>query len=173
MHEGAVLWCFQFFVNGTALAKVQTRTVGESGVADARRDEVLSPYLEVVNYVLRTYVTNEVIAEAYAEDTNWIQSSGMSEAECGDSRWRKALRCGNVFSDSRLKSLFAEGPLPAIRTQVRHHLTTHPRITLTELTRYTEGMGTAYRGEKNYPAAAGGRDRAGHRTGRQQRSLLL
>ena len=97
----------------------------------------------------------------------------MSETEYGDRLWRKALRCGNVFSDSRLKSLFAEGLLPAIRTQVRHHLTTQPRIAFTKLTRYAEGMGTAYRGGKNYPAAVGGRDRSGHRTGCQKRSLLL
>ena len=173
MHEGAALWCFQFFMTGTALAKVQTRIVGESGAADARRDEVLSSYPEVVNYLLRTYATNEVMAEAYADVTNFLQSSGMSETEYGDRLWRKALRCGNVFSDSWLKSLFAEGLLPAIGTQMRHHLTTHPRIAFAELTRYVEGMGTAYRGGKNYPATAGGRDRSGHRTGRRQRSLLL
>ena len=97
----------------------------------------------------------------------------MSETEYGDRLWRKALRCGNVFSGSRLKSLFAKGLLPVIRTQVRHHLTTHPRIAFTKLPRYVEGMRTAYRGGKNYPAAAGGRDRSGHRTGCQQQSLLL
>ena len=149
VHEGAALWCFQFFMTGTAMAKVQTRIVGESRVADARGDEVLSSYPEVVNYLLRTYATNEVIAEAYAEVTNFLQSSRMSETEYGDRLWEKALRCGNVFSDSRLKLLFAEGLLPAIRTQMRHHLMTHPRIAFTELTRYTEGMGTAYRGGKN------------------------
>ena len=97
----------------------------------------------------------------------------MSETEYGDRLWWKALRCGNVSSDSRLKALFADGLLPAIRTHVLHHLTTHPRIALTELTRYAEGMGTAYRGGRNYPAAAGGRDRSGHRTDRQQRCVLL
>ena len=93
VHEGAALWCFQFFMTGTALAKEQTRIVGESGVADARRDEVLSSYPEVVNYLLRTYATNEV----YAEVANFLQSSGMSETEYGDRLWRKALRCGMSF----------------------------------------------------------------------------
>ena len=128
VHEGAALWSFQFFMTGMALAKVQTRIVGESGVADARRDEVLSSYPEVVNYLFRTYATNEVIAEAYAEVKNFIQSLRKSETEYGDRLWRKALCCGNVFSDSRLKSLFAEGLLPPIRTQVRHHVQTHPPV---------------------------------------------
>ena len=173
MHEGAALWCFQFFMTGTALAKVQTRIVGEFGVSDARRDEVLSSYPEVFNYLLRTYATNEVITEAYAEVTNFLQSSGMSETEYGDPFWRKALCCENVFSDNRLKSLFAEGLLPAIRTEVHHHFTTHPGMAFTELTLYAEGMETAYRGGKNYLATAGGPDRSGHQTGRRQRSLLL
>lgn len=36
--------------------------------------------------------------------------------------WDKALRCGTVFSDRRLKSLFTNGLLPAARVQTRQFL---------------------------------------------------
>ena len=173
LHEGAALWCFQFFLTGSALARVQSRLLGESGAVDGHRDEVLSSYPEVVNYLLRTYATDEIIAEAYSEVTNYIQSTGMSEMEYGDRLWRKALRCGNVFSDDRLKSLYAEGLLPAIRVQVRHHLTTHPRLSFMELTRYAEGCGTAHRGGKKYLPLPKGRDKLPPREAKSSRGLFF
>lgn len=79
LHEGAALWFFQFFLTGSALARVQSRLSGESGAVDEHRDELLSSYPEVVNYMLRTYATDDIIAEAYSEVTTYIQNSRMSE----------------------------------------------------------------------------------------------
>ena len=81
----------------------------------------------------------------------------MTEAEHRDRVGKKALNCGNVFSDNELKLLLAEGLLPTIRSQVLHHLMTHPRVAFNELTQYAEGVGTAYRGAINYQAVAGSR----------------
>ncbi|CAN8074212.1 unnamed protein product [Agarophyton chilense] len=59
--------------------------------------------------------------------------------------WTKALRCGNVFPDRRLTSIFVEVLLPAMRAKVRNHLTSHPHIGYDALARYAESYGYTHR----------------------------
>ena len=52
----------------------------------------------------------------------------MMEEVYSNQFWNKALRCGTIFSDGRLKSLFVEELLPATCAQVRNYLATHPGV---------------------------------------------
>lgn len=140
--------------------------MGESGVVESQRDEEVSSYPDVVNYLLRTFGTSEVIAEAFVEVTNFIKRSAITEREYGDWLWKKALRCGNECSDNRLKSLIGEGLLPAIRARVRHHLIMHPRVSLIEVARIAERFRLACRGGRKCLALGWGRDRPTIREGR-------
>ncbi|CAN8074214.1 unnamed protein product [Agarophyton chilense] len=65
LSERAALWCFQFYLTGSAHALIQSRLFGETGAVDVRRCKMLRTYSEVVNFLLTTYATDEVIADAY------------------------------------------------------------------------------------------------------------
>ena len=107
--------------------------------------ELLRTYPQVVNVLLRTYATDEVISEAVGDVTSFRQSSNMTEEVYSNHLWDKALRCGTVFSDRRLKSLFVEGLLPATCAQVRNYLATHPDVDYQSVARYAQAIGETNR----------------------------
>lgn len=53
----------------------------------------------------------------------------------------EAPRCDTVFSDRRLKSLFAESLLPATFAQVRNYLATHASVDFNTVARYAQAIG--------------------------------
>ena len=111
---------------------------------DAEQRELLETYAEVVNLLLRTYATDEVISEAVGDVTSFRQSANMTEELYSNQLWDKALRCGTVFSDRRLKSLFVEGLLPATCAQVRNYLATHPGVEYQAMARYAQAIGETH-----------------------------
>lgn len=60
------------------------------------------------NYRFRNYDTEEVINEDDAEITNYRQPDTMSPLEYADNPWKKALRCGNVYTEDSFKGVFLE-----------------------------------------------------------------
>ena len=117
--------------------------------------EALSTYCEVVNYLLRTFATNEVIATAYADLTSYVQATGMTETDDGDKLSDKTIRCGSVISQNRLRSMYAEGVLPSIRAQVRNHLLTHSILSYAELVRYAQALGDSVRASRKSTSTVG------------------
>ena len=145
ISEGAALWCLQFYLTGTAHSILESRLTGGTMAVDVDRTEMIHSYKEAVNFFLKTYATDEEIALAYNEVTSFHQSTNMSETEFSQKLWSRALRCGTVFSDRRMKSLFTEGLLPSTRAQVRNYLATRPTVDYQALTRYAEALGATYR----------------------------
>ena len=145
ISEGAAVWCFQFYLTGQAHALLQSRLHGNTMAVDAEQRELLETYPEVVNYLLRTYATDEVISEAVGDVTSFRQSSNMTEEVYSNHLWDKALRCGTVFSDRRLKSLFVEGLLPATCAQVRNYLASHPSVDYQAVARFAQAIGETHR----------------------------
>ena len=74
VSEGAAVWCFQFYLTGQAHALLQSRLHGNTMGADAEQRERLETFAEVVNLLLRTYATDEVISEAVSDVTSFCQS---------------------------------------------------------------------------------------------------
>ena len=58
---------------------LQSRLHGNTMAVDAEQRELLETYAEVVNFLLRTYATDEVISEAVGNVTFFCQSSNMTE----------------------------------------------------------------------------------------------
>lgn len=69
----------------------------------------LKGYCQVVNYLLETYATDDVVAEDEADITNYEHPKSMSAMQYLQAMWKEALRCGQVYSDSRLKRVLIEG----------------------------------------------------------------
>lgn len=126
------------YQTGTAHSLVHSCIAGETNAVHVCSQETLRTYLEVVSFILTIDATEEVIADTYADVNNYSQFSGMSETGFAQKPRNKALRCGNLFSDRRLKSIFVQNVLPAILLKVRNYLTSHPHIGLNGISRYAE-----------------------------------
>ena len=143
--EGVAVWAIQFYLKGQAEGLIQSKLVGSSFAVDEDDLELLTSYREVVNCLLEKYATDEVIAEAYTDVTNFRQGSAVHESAFGQSLWDKTARCGIVFSDRRRKQPFVEGLMDSIRSQVFHHLSNHPDMTNQSLVKFAQGLGNTYR----------------------------
>lgn len=64
--ERAGLCCFQFYLIGSAHEPVQSGITVKTNASDVRKRETWHTYPEVRNFLLTTYGTDEVIADAYA-----------------------------------------------------------------------------------------------------------
>lgn len=65
-------------MTGQAFALLKPRFMGNAMVVDAEQLELFESY-EVVNSLLRTCATDEIILKAYAEVVSFCQSSNMTE----------------------------------------------------------------------------------------------
>ena len=154
ISEGAALWCFQFFLTGQAYDILQSRLAGGSVAVDISRKELLHSYKEVVNFLIHMYVTDEVISDEYNNIMQYRQATAMTEMDFANKLWEKAQRSGTVYSDRRLKSIFADNLQPALRRSVNHYLATQARkdVTYHELARYAQGLGDQLRGAARGPS---------------------
>lgn len=75
---------------------------------DPRKRGKMSAYCQIVNYLLVTYDTNDIIAGAEAEITKLKQSDYMSAVTYSEDSWKMALRCGRVFEYARFKEVFVK-----------------------------------------------------------------
>lgn len=66
--------------------------------ADAH--EQFRSYVAVVSFLMRTYLTNDVIAETVGEILSLFQGKGKMAAAFTHSLYYKALQCGNMFPES-------------------------------------------------------------------------
>ena len=143
--KSAAVWFFQLYFTGQAHALLQPSLYRITLAVDAEQRELLEPYAKVVNFLQRTYATDEVIFEAVGDVTSLSRSSSMTEDVYGNHLWDKSLRCGTIFSDRRLNSLFVEALLPATYAQVRNYLATHPSLDYKAVARYVQAIGETHR----------------------------
>ena len=87
---------------------MKTRLSGRSLAVDASRADMLTSYEEVVQFLLKTYATEDTMAEAITDVENFKQSSSMDVRAYSDELWTGALRCGSVISSTRLKGYFIQ-----------------------------------------------------------------
>lgn len=92
-------------------------------------------FQKLVNFMFTTYVTDELIADAYSDVTNYRPSSCMYEKAFAHKLCDKSLCCRNVFSDRGLKFIFVKNLLLVIRSKVIKYLTSHPHMGLNALVR--------------------------------------
>ena len=152
--EGAAVWCFQFYLTGQAHALLQSRLNGNTMAVDVKRRELLRTYPQVINFLLRTYATDEVTSEAVCDVTSSCQSSSMTEEVYSNHLWDMAFHCSTVLSDRRMKSQLVEGLLPATCAQVRNYLATHPDVDYQSVARYAQAIGETNRASRRQGMSA-------------------
>lgn len=114
----------------------------------------MSTYCEVVQYLIRTYASDDIIAQAEAELVNFRQPSNMNEETYAAALWEKALRCRPVYSEAKLKGLYIEGVHDAIRLNVRSHWATNSTADSNAIARYAASVATLTKSKGMTPAAS-------------------
>ena len=152
--EGAAMWLFQFYLKGQAATLLHSRMQGNTMAVEEDQTEMLRTYPEVVNYLLETYATDEVIQEAYAEVLSYRQRPSQPELEFAKSLFALASRCGNVFTTTRLKAMFSDNVDKSIRAQVRNHLANSPKVDYNGLARFAQALGDTHRASRQTVAPA-------------------
>lgn len=71
-------------------------------------DGTIFNYIEVVNYLLTTYTTDDTTAHATKKLGSHKQAAEVLTASYTNRLYTKALRCRIVYEERRLKSFFVE-----------------------------------------------------------------
>lgn len=139
VHEGAARWLFQYYITGSAKDRFKRNANG--GNKKSAKMVKLATYCAVVQYFLRTYATDDVIAKAHEEVSMYRQAVGQKEEEYAQQLLDKASKCGNVYPDNVIRSYFAEGVSAPIRPSVRQYLSDHPDCDLMALAKHASSQG--------------------------------
>lgn len=108
--------------------------------ASVLHDGRLSCDAEVVNLILVTYATYDAIAIAVKYLEFYKQASSMTPTEFAKKMYTKALRCGPVYEEMRLKLLFVHGLGDAVYDSVRLYRSQNLSEPLTLLVRYADNV---------------------------------
>lgn len=65
----------------------------------SQKEGIVTSYCKVVNYLVETYETDDVIAEADADMMRFTLPSNKSPAEYAEGLCNKALRCDRVYDE--------------------------------------------------------------------------
>jgi len=139
IHEGAAMWLIKAFMREPARSTLMMRlstpeTAGES------KEGKLTTYSDVVNYLLHTYASDDVIAETEAGLRQFVQTPKMTEQDYATQLTLKVLRCGAVYSEARLIGMYVEGLHESIRGAVRTYWGEHPEADLNKLARHATSV---------------------------------
>ena len=160
LSEGQAVMCLRYYLKGQAHELVDARLEASDDEDDQVWDhvETLHSYAEAVNFLIHTYVTDEVISEEYHTMMQFRQATNQSETEFGNRLFAKAQRCGIVFTDRHLKSMFADNVSSSLRRSVNTYLSSRAKkgITYLELVRYAQGLGDQLRGAAKRSTGSGG-----------------
>lgn len=62
-------------------------------------DERLSSYIKIVNFLLSTFVTDDIIAREIKKSESYKQNPGVSASLYAKRLYTKALGCGIVYEE--------------------------------------------------------------------------
>lgn len=102
VHKRAAVWCFQPFMKEIAKATL-SHIVCAAGGEERQSDGELTFYRQIVNCLLETYATDDVIAKIEADLTWFKRSESMTAITYTKVLCGEALPCDRVHDESRLK----------------------------------------------------------------------
>ena len=140
MSEGQLIVCLPHLLTKNA-AQNYRYSSNNSGSGNTLR------WPEAVQYLLRTYATEQAIREAVEQFENLRQASNEDEHAFASRVGVAAYRCGNVHTDIEKITVFVNGLLPAIRSVVSRFRREQPRYSLTfdRIVSYARDEGDSYR----------------------------
>ena len=138
VHEGAALWLVGYFLRGSAKSKVTARTTSNN--AKKKIGNRLLTYCQAIDFLLRTYATDDIIARAVDDLKSYKQDSTTSEMAYLEKLWARALRMGSVFQEHDLVDIFLAGLRPEIADHTRQFYSHNPTVDLSSIARYAHSL---------------------------------
>lgn len=105
-YESGTMWLFRQLSIGPTKATVKAH-VTITNSAKFYHEAALKFYYDVVQFLLRRYVADDIIAELDA-DVRSLRQGSMTPEEYTQELWRKTLSCGTMYDENSLKGIFME-----------------------------------------------------------------
>lgn len=134
IHKDAATWLFPHFVTEPAKAALPHRMTADK--RNHQQGDKLTTYCQVINYLLETFATDNIIAEAESDITSFEKPVGTTGTRHFEILFEKALRCGVVYNEPRLKEIFIESLRSSICYSTRKYWGAHKGAKLHSLARY-------------------------------------
>lgn len=132
------MWLLKAFMDEPARSSLSMRlSHPKSGKAKKGK---LTSYSEAINYLLQTYASDDVVAEAEADLRHFVQNRSMSPQEYATALTLKVLRCGPVYTEARIIGIYIEGLRESIHSTVRTYRSEHPAADLNTLAHHVASV---------------------------------
>lgn len=109
VHVGAALWLLHCFLKRPTAAALKDCIALPSKMHRRHKEFTVTSYRKVVNCLLETYATDDLIGKTDADIMRFPQESNKLPTEYAEALWKKALRCNRFYDESVLKGIFIEG----------------------------------------------------------------
>lgn len=135
IHKGAAIWLFQHLMKDPVKAAL-AHGVSATNEDDPQQEGNFTTYCQVVKYLLANYPTDDFMAETEVDMANFKQPEGMFSVPYSQVLLEKALHCGHLYDELRLKEVFVEGLHDSIRFLIRPYWSAHKDVNLENLAPY-------------------------------------
>jgi hypothetical protein len=132
VSEGAAFYLFQYFLSGQAKQAFREYS-GSSKLNPMEGSGHLYLYAEAVQWFLTTYAREALLADAYRDVTAIKQKADEDEVVYGYRLRKTSLRCGDIFTERTLTSLYIDGLLPYSQHLVRNLASAQKTVTIHEV----------------------------------------
>lgn len=120
IHEGAAMWVLFFFMMKPVAAALNAIVSLPSKSCRRQKEGNLTSYCEVVNNLLETYATDDVIVETEAEIMRYQQPWNKTPIEYAELLCSKALGCDRIYDKYVIKGVVSEFLHESIRHSMPH-----------------------------------------------------
>lgn len=109
VHRGVALCLLHLLMKRPATAALTNRIDPRSKRQKRRNEGTVPSYCEAVIHLPKMYVTNNVIAEMFANIMWFTTPPNKLPTENGEALWNKARRCHRVYDEYAVKGVYIEG----------------------------------------------------------------
>lgn len=143
VSEGAAVWNFPFFMTISPAASLTIRlTLREDFNVLAivfhyiEVQECIYTFVEAVKYLLNSYTTDDVFANASSEIKLFNEFSNRTAIQYAKTLEEKALRCGNAYFEQLTRSIFVQILSRNVRDNMSIYWAAKPTMHLCQLAHY-------------------------------------
>jgi len=142
--EGAALPLMKYFMGGEAKATMLTY-IGLNDIGAQPGVDSINSYPEAVQWLLLTYARESVLHDASREVREMVQGIGEKEQQYAGRLRKAAIRCGDVFREQDLITIYVGGLRPHARYAVRESLSRTDKRTFQQIREHAQSLGDTFR----------------------------
>jgi len=131
-------------MGGEAKATMLTYIGRDDAGAEPGVDSI-NAYPEAVQWLLLTYARESVLHDAYREVRDMVQGVGEKEQQFAARLRKSAIRCGDVFREQDLITIYVGGLKAHARYAVRESLSRTEKRTFQQIREHAQSLGDTFR----------------------------